>query len=287
MAAGIAEVPRDKAMEEIARPEEMSELGSAGGLFTGERLHAGDPLFAADLARHLVAYRHAQTLAQAKRVLDAGCGDGYGTYLLAEVASEAVGVDREARAVAVARERYVRSNLRYVACNLEELASWNDAYDVICHFQVIEHLVDPLPFLHAARKILAPGGVFIVTTPNRLLSRVENPYHVREYTGPELQELLRRVFPRVELFGVWGNEKVMAFENARAQQANRILRLDPFGLRRYVPRGVVEWAYPRLARLVRRRVGGTNTGAITEADFSIRSETDGALDLLAHCRTDA
>lgn len=260
-----------------------AEQGAQGGLFTGERLHASDPLFQADLARHLVAYRYAQRLAAGKRVLDAGCGDGYGTALLAEVAREAVGVDRAAEVIAVARQRYQRPNLHYRAIELENLAALGERFEVVCHFQVIEHLPDPLPFLRAAKEILEPGGVLVITTPNRLLSRVENPYHVHEYVGEELQSLLLQVFPQVEMEGVWGNEAVMAFEEERAQRATRILRLDPLGLRHWLPRSAVEWAYPRLARWVRRGVSAAGKARIREEDFAIRPGTDGALDLLARC----
>lgn len=263
----------------------MREVGIHGGLFTGERLESGDPLFQADLARHLFAYTYAQVLARGKRVLDAGCGDGYGTALLAEVASFALGVDREERAILAARQRYQRENLSYRTCVLEELETLIGPFDLICHFQVIEHLHDPLPFLRAASRVLTRGGQLIITTPNRLLSRIENPYHVHEYVAEELLGLLTEVFPRVEMFGVWGNDKVMAFEEQRVRQAQRILRLDPLRLRRFIPRGVVEWAYPQLARFVRRRISREIKDGIGIGDFVVRRDTSGALDLLAICYT--
>lgn len=262
----------------------MKAAEAHGGLFTGERLHAGDPLFAADLARHVFAYRYAQQWAAGKRVLDAGCGDGYGTSLLAKVAERAVGVDREVAAIERARERYRRVNLRYEVRLLDQIDELGEPFDVVCHFQVIEHLNDPLPFLQVAYRVLVPGGRLLVTTPNRRMTRVENPYHVHEYVAEELKEMLHRVFPVVDVQGIWGNEKVMAFEAARAQYAGRILRLDPLGLHRYLPRPWIEWIYPRLARLVRRLVRRQGLPAITENDFLLRPETDAALDLLAVCR---
>ncbi|GIW43238.1 MAG: hypothetical protein KatS3mg077_0520 [Candidatus Binatia bacterium] len=265
----------------------MANVASQGGLFTGERLRAGDPLFRADLARHVFAYEYARRFAAEKIVLDAGCGDGYGTALLAEVAMRAVGVDREESVIALARQRYQRENLEYHVCRLEELATMQSKFDLICHFQVIEHLPDPHPFLRAARRVLASGGCLLVTTPNRPMSRVENPYHVREYAAEELVALLGEVFPRVEMFGVWGNERVMAFEEERVRHAQRILRLDPFGLRRHLPRRVIEWAYPRLARIVRRQIGTQPGAVIQTSDFFVRADTSRALDLLAICHGDA
>ncbi len=253
--------------------------------FTGERLVAGDPLFAADLSRHLVAYAFAQEQVRGKHVLDAGCGDGYGTELLAHTALHAVGVDRSAETVALAAQRYQRANLSYRACELHRLSDLGEQFDVVCNFQVIEHLVDPRPFLEQVRGVLRPGGSLIVTTPNRLNSFVENPYHVHEYVAAELAALLGSVFRRVEMRGVCGNERVMTFERARGAQANRILRLDPLGLRRLLPRTLIEWAYPRLARLVRRNIAQSDRApaTISPADFHISADAEGSLDLLAMC----
>src|SRR5262245_45555884 len=219
---------------------------SHGGIFTGERLVAGDPLFLADLSRHIVAYRTAQDYVRGKRVLDAGCGDGYGTDLLAETAAYAVGVDRSLDTVAVARRRYQRPNLAYRVCDLPRLMELGERFDVVCNFQVIEHLTDPEPFLRGAQPVLEPGGCLSVTTPNRLTSHIENPYHVHEYVADELRAMLAKVFATVEVQGVCGDERVMAYERARVARAKRILRLDPLNLRRMVPQRAIEAIYPIL-----------------------------------------
>jgi SAM-dependent methyltransferase len=252
--------------------------------FTGERLLTGDPLFAADMSRHIVAYQFAQERVRGKTVLDAGCGDGYGTDMLAQTAARAVGVDRSADTIAVARRRYQRPNLSYHACDLERLTDLGEQFDAVCNFQVIEHLVTPESFLEQVAQVLRPGGCLIVTTPNRLHSFVENPYHVHEYVADELAGLLRGFFPQVEMRGVCGNERVMAFERGRQVQAGKILRLDPLGLRRFLPRALIEWAYPRLARLVRRNIAAGSAGApITPADYRISGDCKGSLDLVAIC----
>ncbi|MBI4514766.1 MAG: class I SAM-dependent methyltransferase [Deltaproteobacteria bacterium] len=260
-------------------------MSQSAGIFTGERLVAGDPLFAVDFARHLVAYRYAQELARGKLVLDAGCGDGYGSHLLAETAARVVGVDRSADTVAVAARRYQTSNLTYRVCELTRLADLGERFELVINFQVIEHLVDPRPFLRQVQAVLRPGGRLIVTTPNRVNSLVENPYHVHEYEAGELAALLREVFARVELRGVCGNERVMAFERARGVQANRILRLDPLGVRNLLPRQLIEWAYPKLARLVRKNIARDSRGSaeVTAADFCIGNDAAGSVDLLAIC----
>src|SRR6185436_4270583 len=117
-----------------------------------------------------------------RSVLDAGCGEGYGAAMLAERAARVVGMDRP-EAVAVARARHRGLNLEYRAQNLERLDEVQDVFDLVVSFQVIEHVPDPVDFLRGLAGRVAPGGELIVTTPNRLMSVSENPYHLREWTA--------------------------------------------------------------------------------------------------------
>jgi SAM-dependent methyltransferase len=255
--------------------------------FTGERLPDDDPRFQADLARHLAAYLLARKYSAGKRVLDAGCGEGYGSALLAEVAELVVGVDRDAAAVEHARARRARQNLRFACVDLEGLDALPERFDVVCNFQVLEHLTDPSRLLWQFREHLVDGGQLILTTPNRLTSFSENPYHVREYSAEELAGVLAPYFSQVEIHGVAGNAKVAAYEAARKRQVERLLRLDPLRLRERLPAPVVRWAFARLAVLVRVLVASRDRQPgrdITPEDFVEQTTVDGALDLLALCR---
>jgi SAM-dependent methyltransferase len=250
--------------------------------FTGERLPGdGDPLFAADIERHLAAYRWAARRAAGRSVLDAGCGEGYGARLLADGAASVVGIDRPA-AVATARRRHARPNLTFEEVDLGELATLGRRFEMVVSFQVIEHVEDPVGYLRALATAVAPGGTLAVTTPNRLMSVGENPYHLREWTAPELLDLARPVLPSVRLLGVHGSERVVARERARGEQIARILRLDPLGLRRLLPSAVVQAAFARLATLVRRRVAGSGGPVpVDERDFRVdEADLERALDLL-------
>jgi len=256
--------------------------------FTGERLPDDDPRFGADLARHQAAYLLARRYSAGRSVLDAGCGEGYGAALLAEVAGRVVGVDRDWAALAHARIRQPRANLRFVCADLERLGALRERFDVVCNFQVIEHLTDPSRLLREFRDHLVEGGELILTTPNRLTSFSENPYHVREYTADELAAVMRPLFSVVEIHGVAGNSKVATYEASRRRQVERILRFDPLGLRRRLPAPLVRFAFARLAIVVRLLVargrGGGVDVDIRPEDFREQASADGALDLLAVCR---
>ncbi|MCU1258050.1 MAG: Methyltransferase type 11 [Bryobacterales bacterium] len=171
--------------------------------FTGERVVPG--LVDVNLLNeHLSRYGFAKRFAPGKRVLDAGCGSGYGAAELAETALEVTGIDAAADAVEYARGQYRSANLRFEQGLCTALP--DGPYDLITAFEVIEHLEDWRGFLAEARRVLAPEGRFVVSTPNKLYYAESrggsgaNPFHVHEFEYVEFQEELQRVFPHVAIF---------------------------------------------------------------------------------------
>lgn len=254
--------------------------------FTGERPGWGRD-FDYDEARHLAAYAYAASLASGKRVLDAGCGEGFGTQTLAETAAEVVGVDYSSDAIAFCRRRWEKPNLRFESTDLTRVSGDGEKFDLVLNFQVLEHIDDELPFLKGLRARVASGGTLMLTTPNRLRTFSENPYHVREYTVAELEALLRKVFDDVRIMGMHGNDKVEAFDRGREAAVKRILRLDPLGIRNLLPEAFVRFAFAKLAVLVRRSARGgmaADADIVPEDFFVSKDNVDRALDLVALCR---
>jgi SAM-dependent methyltransferase len=238
-----------------------------------------------DEARHLVAYRYALGLVRDRRVMDAGCGEGFATRVLTETAREVVGMDYHAEAIATAKDKWVRPGLSFRTVDLAT-AEPDDAFDVVLNFQVIEHVPDALRFAERLHDWVAPGGTLMITTPNAVQSFSENPCHLREYSAVELGTLLRQVFPEVKLLGVFGNERVEAFDRGRRRAVERILKLDPLGLRRLLPERLLHVAFARLGQLVRRVAHrGVGAAPIRIEDFHIGTGDLGrAVDLVALCR---
>ncbi len=257
---------------------------SSSPQFTGERPGRGEN-FDYDEARHLAAYEYARTLAPGKRVLDAGCGEGFNTQRLAEVAAHVTGIDYSAAAIEFCAKTWRAANLRFERVDLSHPQGFGDTFDLVVNFQVLEHIEDDRAFVEALRARLAPGGVLLLTTPNRLMSFSENPYHVREYTHGELRTLLQSVFANVTVRGMRGNAKVTAFDEARRRSVERILRLDPLGVRNLLPQSVINFAFARLAGLVRSQAkSAAGAERIVPGDFSVADDDiDRALDLVALC----
>lgn len=251
--------------------------------FTGERPGRG-PGYEYDDARHRVAYDAVTELVAGKVVVDAGSGDGAGTALLARSAARVIGLDHHAQSVARANREHGTATTEFRLADLAEPWPVQDA-DVVVGFQIVEHFQDDDAFVRHALDAVRPGGTIVLTTPNRLLSFSENPWHVREYTAEELRSLLERHAGAVDLQGVFGNDKVVAFDRRRRAEVERWLRLDPLRLRDRLPRKVVETAFATLSTIVRRRASGASRqpeAAITVDDFDVRAgDLNACLDFFA------
>lgn len=170
--------------------------------FTGERVVPG--LVNADLFNeHFARYRFAGRFAAGKRVLDAGCGTGYGAAELARFAASVTAVDFSQDAITFARENFHEPNLRFEIGDCLLLP--DGPFDLILAFEVIEHLAEWRGFLREAKRTLAPGGLFLVSTPNKLYytesrgASGDNPFHVHEFEYTEFGMELSTVFPHVEI----------------------------------------------------------------------------------------
>ncbi|MGH8030347.1 MAG: glycosyltransferase [Arenimonas sp.] len=177
--------------------------------FTGERF---TPECDGELAyAHWHRYAFARRLAGGRRVLDAACGEGYGSALLAEVAAEVTGVDIDGHCVDHAAERYAgRVNLRFEQGDITGLPRAGQ-FDLIVCFGVLEHLADPERLIAGLDRLLAPNGVLLVSTPdrNREDEAGETGRTEHELTGPELEALLQPRFPARRLY-----EQKLMFQSA-------------------------------------------------------------------------
>jgi SAM-dependent methyltransferase len=151
-------------------------------------------------------------------VLEVGCGEGYGTALLAGSASRILGVDYDALTAAHAAATYPQA--RFVRGNLAALPVPSESVDVVATLQVIEHVWNHSEFVRECLRVLRPGGLLFVTTPNRLtfspgLDEPVNPFHTKEFAAAELVELVTDCGFKIEsVLGLHASERLRELDAA-------------------------------------------------------------------------
>jgi 2-polyprenyl-3-methyl-5-hydroxy-6-metoxy-1,4-benzoquinol methylase len=150
-------------------------------------------------AEHLARYEWASALAPARRVLDAGCGTGYGSRILSTAgARHVLGADIAAAVVEAARA-HESDCLEFAQADIARLPYADGSFDLITCFEVIEHVPEPGAVLAELARVLAPGGVLAISSPNADRYPQGNPHHLREFTTGEFEALLQEVFSAVRL----------------------------------------------------------------------------------------
>jgi len=172
--------------------------------FTGERVVPGlvDPNL---LNEHIARYRFAAAFSGGADVLDAGCGSGYGSEQL-HGARSVTAFDLSRDAIEYAKEKFSRPAVHFLRASCESIPFADASFDLMIAFELIEHLERWPELISEARRVLRPGGVLLVSTPNRKYyaeSRAEagpNPWHVHEFEYAEFESALKEIFPHVRMW---------------------------------------------------------------------------------------
>ena len=257
----------------MTEPSTAVEAGlpPTGLPLTGERTVPGVTEENYWFRRHEVAYEFLAGRCAGARVLEAGCGEGYGAALLARHARLVLGLDYDATAAAHVATRY--PSVRVTRANLAHLPVPDGAVDVVANLQVIEHLWDQPGFLAECHRVLRPGGMLLVSTPNRITfspgrDTPLNPFHTRELAADELAGLLIDAgFTVDEMLGVHHGPALRALD---ARHGGSIIDAQ-------VAVAVAGGAWPEALL--------ADVAGVRAADFEIRPErVDDSLDLVAVAR---
>lgn len=228
--------------------------------------------------RSLLAYHTAAQLINGV-VLEVGIGSGYGVNVISPRTDKFITIDKFDCGLDL--DQY--PNVEFRRMTVPPLAGVADqSVDCVISFQVIEHIEDDVKMVEEIWRVLRPGGRFVVSTPNRLMSLTRNPWHVREYTPAEFTALLGTKFDKVEAMGVFGNAKVMEYYAANRASVERIVRLDVLDLQHRLPRWMLQIPYDILNRINRRRLLKANTEltcGIQMDDYQVEAVSDECFDL--------
>jgi 2-polyprenyl-3-methyl-5-hydroxy-6-metoxy-1,4-benzoquinol methylase len=192
-----------------------SDMGLAA---TGERFIPGQfgPRSASE---HLQRYTSILELVKDKVVLDAACGEGYGSNLLAEKAMKVTGIDISEESIYYAKRKYHRNNLMYIEASITQLPIENSSVDVVVSFETIEHVPEDMQraFLREIKRVLKPDGILIISTPDKLyysdIPNVKGDFHIKEFYEEEFNRFLKEYFRCVD-FNYQGVKSYVAITNS-------------------------------------------------------------------------
>ncbi|HQE91174.1 MAG TPA: class I SAM-dependent methyltransferase [Anaerolineae bacterium] len=155
---------------------------------------------------HMASYREALRYSYGRRVLDLGCGVGYGSFWLASYATRhIIAVDLSHAALQYAQHRYASSGLCYLQADALHLPFADASFDFVFSSQVIEHVASAEQFMREVKRLLTPDGFCLFTTPNKTIFSpysCTNPHHPSEMTWDTYQQIAHRVFPRTWFRGI-------------------------------------------------------------------------------------
>jgi 2-polyprenyl-3-methyl-5-hydroxy-6-metoxy-1,4-benzoquinol methylase len=146
-----------------------------------------------------------------KRVLDLGCNEGLGTWVLAHACGCAKGVDFDAEAIAAAQRNFSSPCVAFSCADLFDMP--HQQWDAVTSFDVIEHIFpeNADQFLSVVASQLHHTGLAVIGTPSltgqQFASEISRKGHVNVYSHERLEEAMKRHFAHVFLFAA--NDEVV------------------------------------------------------------------------------
>ena len=214
-------------------------------------------------------------------VLELGCGEGRGIDIILKESKSFTAIDKIKDVIEKLSLKY-RDNV-FISSNFPPLSDIEDnSFDTVISFQVIEHIQDDTQYISEIERILRPGGVALITTPNIKMTLTRNPWHVREYTSEELNNLCSKYFSKVDVLGISGNTKVIEYYNQNLESVKRFKRLDIFNLEKNLPNFIYKIPYEFLNRVNRNNLQSNDNelvSAITYKDYELVKDDPNNLDL--------
>ena len=250
-----------------------------GILQTAERSSHLDPSENVVYQRHLIAYKEAAKIISGT-VLEIGSGEGYGIMELAPIADKYIAVDKYD--THISDKLKVENNITFIQTEVPPLNGIEDnSVDFVVTFQVIEHIENDELFLKEIKRVLKPGGKLIMTTPNIKMSLTRNPWHIREYSPEQMNNVVKSIFDSYELKGIFGNEKVMDYYQKNKESVAKITRWDILNMQYWMPGWLLQIPYDILNRFNRHSLQDNNgeiVNTIEYTDYKIEESNNECLD---------
>lgn len=204
--------------------------------FTGERLVMNTFVkqnYGHVLEEHIQRYKLACKYVQTKNILDAACGSGYGSEMMAQAgASHTVGLDISDESVKSANKKYGSEKIEFIVGDINHLSYKAETFDVVISFETIEHISNGDAWIKESARVLKDGGLFIISTPNRYMmnpgayfeDKPKNPYHIFEYNIYEFAGALLKEYEIIDLYGQIFCDELLISNSRTIRMIKKIIR---------------------------------------------------------------
>jgi len=197
-------------------------------------LRARPDVYNTQFIEAMATYHFIKELINGKRVLDAGCGFGYGTDYLAKWAKEAVGVDRSWEAIDWARKNYPAKNIKFMVSDITEINLADGYFDTVCLLETVHQVKEYPKLLAEMHRLLKKDGLFLVSTRHRKLGLSPSFSSADHgFLPQELKEaVLKSGFKEIEMYGLSRPPEVSHLES----ELKKLKKADALGIKNLVPR---------------------------------------------------
>tara|TARA_B100001057_G_scaffold248965_2_gene249207 strand:+ start:38972 stop:39745 length:774 start_codon:yes stop_codon:yes gene_type:complete len=214
-------------------------------------------------------------------VLELGCGEGRGIDIIMKKSKSYTAIDKISVMTEKLSQKY--PNGKFISSSFPPVSDIKDnSFDTILSFQVIEHIKNDKLFMKEIYRILKPGGIALLSTPNINMTLTRNPWHIREYTSNQLKKLASINFKEIMMKGISGNEKVMEYYYDNKKSVSKFKRIDILNLEKHLPNFLYKVPYEILNRMNRKKLESNNSSlvsSISTDDYILCKDSPGNLDL--------
>lgn len=242
---------------------------------TSDQIPSDNPLHQRLLKAYHIAAPHVKGA-----TLELGCGEGRGVEIIAEKAETFLALDKIPQVINNLSNKF--PDLEFRSSVFPPIDLPDDTFDTIVSFQVIEHIKDDHLFLKEIARILKPGGMALISTPNNKMTLSRNPWHIREYEANSLSRLAKNYFSKVEMKGVAGSERVLRYHEKNRVAVNNIMKWDVLDLQHRLPGWILRKPYEILNRRNRNNLKSGNDElvlSIGSEDYFLNEQDEQNLDL--------
>jgi SAM-dependent methyltransferase len=184
---------------------------------------------------HMASYKLALRFAYGGRILDLGCGTGYGSHFLASHGvAHVVAADFDETALSYARKNYPHPSIKHLRLDGNEPLPFEDnTFDFVFCSQVIEHIREPQELLKEFRRVLKDGGFCLVTEPNQEIFSPDpdhnpNEHHISEMNFSQFESAGNAVFPKIKMAGIPQNCLLINPDNTQDVKSNEEIAPEDF-----------------------------------------------------------